>query len=215
MTVGQASSAFTQLHPKIQRWIWEQNWCELRDAQERAVGPILAGNRDLIIAAATASGKTEAAFLPICSVLLDAGVGPVPDPPAGPLPTEHTTPNAPGVQLLYVSPLKALINDQYGRLDSLCEHLDIPVHRWHGDVAGSRKAKVLANPDGLLLITPESLEALLVIHGPKVGRIFGGLKYVVIDEMHSFLGAERGAQLQSLLHRVELAIPGDLDADGR
>jgi ATP-dependent helicase Lhr and Lhr-like helicase len=206
VTVGQASSAFTQLHPKIQRWIWEQNWCELRDAQERAVGPILAGNRDLIIAAATASGKTEAAFLPICSVLLDAGVGPVPDPPAGPLPTEHTTTNAPGVQVLYVSPLKALINDQYGRLDALCEHLDIPVHRWHGDVAGSRKAKVLANPDGLLLITPESLEALLVIHGPKVGRIFGGLKYVVIDEMHSFLGAERGAQLQSLLHRVELAI---------
>ena len=80
----QASSAFTQLHPKIQRWIWEQNWCELRDAQERAVGPILAGNRDLIIAAATASGKTEAAFLPICSALLDAGAGPAAEPPAGP-----------------------------------------------------------------------------------------------------------------------------------
>ncbi|HEY5182973.1 MAG TPA: DEAD/DEAH box helicase [Dermatophilaceae bacterium] len=202
----QASAAFTQLHPKIQRWIWEQNWCELRDAQERAVGPILAGNRDLIIAAATASGKTEAAFLPICSALLDAGVGPVPDPPAGPLTTEPETANATGVQVLYVSPLKALINDQYGRLDALCEHLDIPVHRWHGDVAGSRKAKVLKHPDGLLLITPESLEALLVIHGPKVGRIFGGLRYVVIDEMHSFLGAERGAQLQSLLHRVELAL---------
>ena len=202
----QASSAFTQLHPKIQRWIWEQNWCELRDAQERAVGPILTGDRDVIIAAATASGKTEAAFLPICSALLDAGVGPVPDPPADPRATEPETANATGVQVLYVSPLKALINDQYGRLDALCEHLDIPVHRWHGDVAGSRKAKVLADPDGLLLITPESLEALLVIHGPKVGRIFGGLRYVVIDEMHSFLGSERGAQLQSLQHRVELAI---------
>src|SRR5450759_1188464 len=206
VTVGQASSAFTHLHPKIQRWIWEQNWCELRDAQERAVGPILAGNRDLIIAAATASGKTEAAFLPICSALLDAGDGPDRARSVSRVVPEPATPNATGVQVLYVSPLKALINDQYGRLDALCEQLDIPVHRWHGDVAGSRKAKVLSNPDGLLLITPESLEALLVIHGPKVGRIFGGLRYVVIDEMHSFLGAERGAQLQSLLHRVELVI---------
>jgi ATP-dependent Lhr-like helicase len=200
------SSAFTQLHPKIQRWVWAQNWCELRDAQERAAGPILAGHRDLIIAAATASGKTEAAFLPICSALLDARDGTDRDRPAGLLATEPATADATGVQVLYISPLKALINDQYGRLDALCEHLEIPVHRWHGDVASSRKAKVLAHPDGLLLITPESLEALLVIHGPKVGPIFGGLRYVVIDEMHSFLGTERGAQLQSLLHRVELAI---------
>jgi ATP-dependent Lhr-like helicase len=110
------------------------------------------------------------------------------------------------VQALYVSPLKALINDQYGRLDALCEHLDLPVHRWHGDVAGSRKAKVLRDPDGLLLITPESLEALFVIHGPKIANLFAGLRYVVIDEMHSFLGTERGAQLQSLLHRVDLAV---------
>ena len=206
MTDRQASSAFTQLHPKIQRWVWEQNWCELRDAQERAAGPILAGDQDLIIAAATASGKTEAAFLPICSALLDTRDGPDRHPPAGLLATEPATVSATGVQVLYVSPLKALINDQYGRLDALCEHLEIPVHRWHGDVSSSRKAKVLTHPDGLLLITPESLEALLVIHGPKVGRIFGGLRYVVIDEMHSFLGTERGAQLQSLLHRVELAI---------
>lgn len=205
-TGGQASSAFTQLHPKIQRWIWEQDWCELRDAQERAVSPILAGNQDLIIAAATASGKTEAAFLPICSALLDARESRAHEPMAGPMITEPQAAGTAGVQVLYVSPLKALINDQYGRLDALCAHLEIPVHRWHGDVAGSRKKKVLEHPDGLLLITPESLEALLVIHGPKVGHIFGGLRYVVIDEMHSFLGTERGAQLQSLLHRVELAI---------
>jgi len=111
-----------------------------------------------------------------------------------------------GVKVLYVSPLKALINDQYSRLDALCEHLDLPVHRWHGDVPGSRKAKVLTHPDGVLLITPESLEALHVVHGPKLGQLLGGLRYVVIDELHSFLGSERGAQLQSLLHRVELAI---------
>ncbi len=183
---GRASSAFGQLHPQIQHWIWRERWTELRDAQERAAAPILAADRDVVIAAATASGKTEAAFLPICSALLD-------------------TPQ-PGVKALYVSPLKALINDQYLRLDLLCEHLDLPVHRWHGDVAASRKAKVLSNPDGLLLITPESLEALLIRHGHRIGHLFAGLRYVVIDEMHAFLGVERGAQLQSLLHRVELAI---------
>lgn len=209
---GQASSAFTALHPRIQRWIWEQNWSELRHAQERAIGPVLAGDRDLIISAATAAGKTEAAFLPICSALLDARAssarhGAEPDlHGVSSIPSGETAQPSSGVKALYVSPLKALINDQYGRLDALCEELELPVHRWHGDVPGSRKAKVLTHPDGILLITPESLEALLVIHGPKIGRIFGGLRYVVIDEMHSFLGTERGAQLQSLLHRVELAI---------
>lgn len=196
-------AAFGRLHPRIQRWIWTQEWSELRDAQVRAIDLILSGQRDVIIAAATASGKTEAAFLPICSALLSAGESAEPDdrPAAAGAPTGRR-----GVRALYVSPLKALINDQHSRLEALCEHLEIPVHRWHGDVPGSRKAKVLANPDGVLLITPESLEALLIIHGHKVGQPFGGLRYVVIDELHSFLGTERGAQLQSLLHRVELAI---------
>jgi ATP-dependent helicase Lhr and Lhr-like helicase len=178
----------------------------LRDAQERAIDPVLAGNRDLIISAATAAGKTEAAFLPICSALLDTreqdGVaGPLGDYGDG----DAAASSRSGVLALYVSPLKALINDQYGRLDALGEHLDVPVHRWHGDVAGSRKARVLREPNGLLLITPESLEALFVIHGTRMADLFDGLRYVVIDEMHSFLGTERGAQLQSLLHRVDLA----------
>ncbi|TNM66872.1 DEAD/DEAH box helicase [Streptomyces sp. NP160] len=195
---GRTSTGFARLHPRIQHWIWQQRWDDLRDAQERAVAPILAGDCDLIISAATASGKTEAAFLPICTALLTAQES----PPS----TADDAAGADGVQVLYLAPLKALINDQFGRLEALCEHLELPVHRWHGDVAGSRKAKVIKDPSGLLLITPESLEALLVIHGPKVGRIFGGLRYVVIDEMHSFLGTERGAQLQSLLHRIELVL---------
>ncbi len=203
---GQAPSAFARLHPRIQCWIWDQQWSELRDAQVRAVGPILDGQLDIIIAAATASGKTEAAFLPICSALLLARE--CADQDATPRTQGSPTSSVAqlGVKVLYVSPLKALINDQYSRLDALCEHLDLPVHRWHGDVPGSRKAKVLTHPDGVLLITPESLEALHVVHGPKLGQLLGGLRYVVIDELHSFLGSERGAQLQSLLHRVELAI---------
>ncbi|HUY47641.1 MAG TPA: DEAD/DEAH box helicase [Streptosporangiaceae bacterium] len=175
----------------------------MRDAQVRAVSPILGGQQDVIIAAATASGKTEAAFLPICSALLAEGES---AQRAGRSSAQATASPQAGVNVLYVSPLKALINDQYGRLDALCEHLDLPVHRWHGDVAGSRKAKLVRNPDGLLLITPESLEALMVVHGPKIGHLFGGLRYVVIDELHSFIGRERGAQLQSLLHRAELTI---------
>ena len=208
---GQAPSPFARLHPRIQRWIWDQQWSELRDTQARAVSPVLDGRLDVIISAATASGKTEAAFLPICSALLAAREAA--DPPGTPglpgAPGSSGPPLSPvgqGVKVLYVSPLKALINDQYSRLDALCEHLDLPVHRWHGDVPGSRKARVLAHPDGVLLITPESLEALHVVHGPKVGLMLGGLRYVVIDELHSFLGSERGAQLQSLLHRVELGI---------
>lgn len=200
---GATSAAFERLHPRIQRWVWEQQWTELRDIQERAAEPVLAGDRDVVISAATASGKTEAAFLSICSVLLrdrearEHALGP--GDRTGALP-------AGGVQVLYVSPLKALINDQFGRLDAMCEALDIPVHRWHGDVAGSRKSKVVREPDGILLITPESLEALLITHGTHVSRIFAGLRYVVIDELHAFLGSERGAQLQSLLNRVELAV---------
>lgn len=180
------SSAFELFHPRVRRWIWDQGWPSLRSVQEHAAAPIMSGTNDVIVAAATASGKTEAAWLPICSVLADA--------------------ESPGIKAIYLSPLKALINDQHFRLDHLCEHLDLPVHRWHGDVAGSQKRLVTRKPNGLLLITPESLESLFVNHGEKIPRLFAGLRYVVIDELHSFIGTERGAQLQSLLHRIELAL---------
>ncbi len=185
------SAAYELYHPSVQRWIYDSGWARLRDAQERAAAPILAGDRDLIIAAATASGKTEAAWLPICSALVRRrGAG-----EAGP-----------GIQALFISPLKALINDQYDRMTRLCDRLEIPVHRWHGDVAVSRKSLVMRAPDGVLLITPESVEAMFVNHGDRVGRVLGDLRYVVIDELHSFIGTERGAQLQSLLHRVEVCL---------
>lgn len=180
------SSAFHRLHPKIQRWIWRTGWSELRDIQEQAIPAILAREHDLVIAAATAGGKTEAAFLPILSTLVDD--------PGG------------SIRALYVSPLRALINDQFQRLDLLCQELGIPVHRWHGDVGAGQKRKVLDKPAGVLIITPESLEAFFVLRGHEVRRLFERLDYVVVDELHVFLGSERGAQLQSLLHRVELAV---------
>ncbi|MGI4802811.1 MAG: DEAD/DEAH box helicase [Janthinobacterium lividum] len=181
-------SAFDSLHEKVRRWIWQQGWESLREVQERSIPVLLRGERDLIIMAATAGGKTEAAFLPIVSRLASE--------PANP---------QDGFQAIYVSPMRALINDQFGRMESLCAELDVAVTKWHGDVAASVKAKARNNPNGILLITPESLEALLVRRGKEVGRIFKGLRYVVIDEMHVFLGDPRGKQLQSVLHRMDLA----------
>lgn len=181
-----SSAAFHSLHPKIQRWLWQQGWSGLREIQEAAIPPILGGVSDVVIAAATAGGKTEAAFLPILTAIAEDADK--------------------SIRVLYVSPLKALINDQSGRLESLCADLGVFVHRWHGDVPAGRKRKLLESPSGILIITPESLEALFVLQGPKVRPLFERLAYVVVDELHAFLGTERGQQLQSLLHRVELAV---------
>jgi ATP-dependent Lhr-like helicase len=138
------SRNFDRLDPRIQRWLWQAGWTSLRDAQEQAIPPLLAGDRDLIIAAATASGKTEAAFLPILTRLAKS------DEPR---------------LAVYVGPLKALINDQWQRLEGLCEALEIPVTPWHGDITASHKARFLKRPSGCLLITPESLEAMLMRQG--------------------------------------------------
>lgn len=185
--VSRVSEAFERLHPRVRRWIWRQEWTELRDLQERAIPAILEGGSDVVLAAATASGKTEAAFLPILSHLAEVAS------------------DQDGFRVLYLSPLKALINDQYHRLRLMCDAAGVSVHRWHGDVTSSRKAAALKKPDGILLITPESLEALFVRRGMEVPAYFGALDFVVVDELHAFIGTERGRQLQSLLHRVDLA----------
>ena len=183
-----ASAAFDLLHEKVRRWIWKQGWTELRDIQERSIPILLDGKRDLIIAAGTASGKTEAAFLPIVSRLA----------------WDERTAGA-GFQALYVSPLRALINDQFGRIETLCEEIELPVIKWHGDVSASVKERARRRPHGILLTTPESLEAILVRRGSEARRLFGALSYLVVDEMHAFMNAPRGRQLQSLLNRIEIA----------
>jgi len=180
------SKAFDLLHPKVQRWIWRQGWEDLRDIQEIAIPALTAGEQDVIIAAATASGKTEAAFLPIVSRLAKAEMKP-----------------GDGFGAIYISPLRALINDQFGRLESLCEELEIPVFKWHGDVSASIKARAHKKPEGIVLITPESLEALLMRSGMDGTRLFRSLSHIVIDELHAFMDVPRGKQMQSLLHRVE------------
>ena len=180
------SSGFGLLHERVQRWIWAQKWTDLRDIQERAIVPMLAADKDIIISAATAAGKTEAAFLPACSNLACS-------------PAES-------IGILYISPLKALINDQYRRLQGLCEMLEIPLTPWHGDVLQSAKNRQFRDPRGIVLITPESLESLLLNRGAWCHSAFADLRYIIIDEFHAFLGSERGRQLQSLLHRLEFLL---------
>lgn len=180
-----SSASFFLLDQRIQRFIWAEGWESLRDAQESAIPLIVEADRDVIVAAATAAGKTEAAFLPALTHLLRA--------------------ESPGL-IVYISPLKALINDQFGRLDWLCEQLEIPVWPWHGDISSSAKSRFLTQRQGVLLITPESLEAMLCNRGTSIAAVFNRLAYFVVDELHAFIGTERGKQLQSLMHRIERVI---------
>ncbi len=182
------SGAFDKLARPVQKWIRRQGWSELREIQARAIRSICDSDADLIIAASTAGGKTEAAFLPLISQVLDA--------PA----------DMAGFDLLYIGPLKALITDQAERLGDICREADLPVVPWHGDVSQSIKSRALKKPRGILLITPESLEALFIRRGLEIPRLFGTTRAVVIDELHSVLDSERGIQMRSLLNRLELAV---------
>lgn len=179
------AEAFSLLAAGVQRQLWRMGWTQLRPIQVDAIRTLTQTDRHCVIAAETASGKTEAAFLPILSKICDEPTG--------------------SVRAMYVGPLRALINDQFRRVEDLCGYLEMPVYRWHGDVEASSKNKLLRVPAGVLLITPESLESLFVNRSPQLPALLGGLRFVVIDELHAFLGGERGLHLQSLLARLRHA----------
>lgn len=170
------------LSEPIRRFIRDKGWEELRPIQDKAIVKILASDDNYILASRTASGKTEAAFLPILS---------------------KVDFNESGVQVLYISPLIALINDQFYRVEELCKNLDVDVVKWHGEANKTVKSKLLKNPKGIVLITPESLEAMFANKPFNVKQLFSNLKYVVIDEIHSFIGTDRGIQLKSILSRLQ------------
>lgn len=182
------STAFDKLARPIQKWIRQQGWQELRQIQADAAHLILDGQADLIVAASTAGGKTEAAFLPLLSEVLD-------DPSEGG-----------GFDILYVAPLKALITDQARRLEDICREAELAVTPWHGDISASIKSRALKSPRGVLLITPESLEALFIRRGLEIPRLFAATRAVILDELHTVLDSERGVQMRSLLTRLELAL---------
>lgn len=175
-------NAFDRFAPFVQDFIYANGWESLRSIQVAAADAIFNTNENVLLTASTASGKTEAAFFPILTLFSE-------DPPAS-------------VGALYIGPLKALINDQFYRLNDLCDQADIPVWHWHGDVAASHKRKLLQNPSGILQITPESLEALLLHKHSAISRLFGDLRFIVIDEVHSLLRGDRGGQTLCLIERL-------------
>lgn len=175
-------NAFDRYAPFIQDFIYSHDWESLRSIQVAAADAIFNTQDNVLLTASTASGKTEAAFFPILTEFWE-------NPPAS-------------VGVLYIGPLKALINDQFVRLNDLCEEADIPVWHWHGDVSQSHKAKLIKKPSGILQITPESLEALLIHKHMAIPRMFCDLRYVVIDEVHSLMRGDRGGQTLCLIERL-------------
>ncbi|MEZ0256990.1 MAG: DEAD/DEAH box helicase [Chthoniobacter sp.] len=177
-----SAAAYSRLHPGVQKAIFQQGWKDLHHIQVESINALLGGDGHLLISAQTAAGKTEAAFLPIISRLAE-------NP-------------RPSVQALYIGPLVALINDQFSRLETLCQQMEVPVHRWHGAASGTEKRRLRDAPGGILLITPESLESNFINYGIHLRRIYAELEFVVIDELHSFLSNVRGVHLRSLLARL-------------
>ncbi len=175
-------SAFELLHPGVKHAIWDMGWKQLNPIQVAAIPVIVQQSAHVVITAPTAGGKTEAAFLPVISMIADEPEG--------------------SIRAMYIGPLKALINDQFERLERICERCQLPVHRWHGDVSQSEKARTRVSPSGILLITPESVEAMFARRGREVPKLFSGLRFIVIDELHAFLDNVRGIHLRSLISRI-------------
>ena len=174
-------SVFSSLHDSLQQVLAERlDWTELRMIQEQAYTAVAAGN-DVLIIAPTAGGKSEAALIPVMDDLLKN--------------------SRPGISCLYLSPLKALINDQEERFRAFCVPLSLSVMKWHGDVARGERSWKDNEPPHFLMITPESLEVLL--QEKKLSVDLRRVRYIIIDELHAFVESERGVHLKVLLERMD------------
>jgi len=174
--------SYNLLSEPIRKYIRDRRWESLHPIQAAAISRIISTDNNYILVSRTASGKTEAAFLPILTRTNFSNIG---------------------VQVLYISPLIALINDQFYRIVELCKNLEISVTKWHGEAKKSLKNNLIKNPNGIVLITPESLESMFVNAPYNVITLFNNLKYIVVDEIHSFIGTDRGIQLMSILSRIQ------------
>ncbi|MEV5956805.1 DEAD/DEAH box helicase [Streptomyces sp. NPDC051987] len=160
-------------------------WPGLRPLQEESIKPLLAGD-DAILLAPTAGGKTEAVSFPLLSKMVQQKWS--------------------GTSVLYVCPLKALLNNLLPRLETYASWLGRTAALWHGDVTtGARKRILAARPD-ILLTTPESLEAMLVSANVDHTSFFSGLRTVVVDEVHAFAGDDRGWHLLAVLERLQRVV---------
>ncbi len=177
---------FERLAPFIQDYIYQNGWSQIRPIQVAASDLIWNTEENILLASGTASGKTEAAFLPILTDIYE-----------NPSKT---------IAVLYISPLKALINDQFIRIEDMLKETDIPVIKWHGDVSQNIKSKVIKRTKGIMQTTPESLEAMLMRNPGNIIKLFSDLRYIVIDEVHYFMNDDRGLQLLCILERIQRLI---------
>lgn len=176
-------SAFDRLHPSLQHHIVNSlGWRSLRPLQEASITPVLDGS-DCLLLAPTAGGKTESAIFPILSRMLDEGWG------------------APG--LIYLCPIKALLNNLFERLSYYAGLIGRSVGMWHGDISDSARGRLIADPPDIILSTPESIEVMLLSRATEGGRIFREVRAFVIDEIHAFAGDDRGWHLLAVLERVQ------------
>lgn len=157
-------------------------WRSLRPLQEASVEPVRSG-ADCVLIAPTAGGKTEAAMFPLLSSMVQ----------------EEWT----GLSVLYVTPLRALLNNLHPRITTYGDWLGRRVGLWHGDIGDTERKRILAEPPDILLTTPESLEAMLVSRRVDHDRIFSGLRAIVVDELHAFAASDRGWHLLGVLARLE------------
>ncbi len=177
------SSEFERLHPDVRRLIVNNlGWSAgLRPVQEMTIGPILEGDNAVVLAP-TAGGKTEAAFFPLMTRVIEEVWEPL--------------------AIIYVSPLKALLNNQYERLENLFRLIGHEVGVWHGDIAQTDKKRMRDQPPTVLLTTPESLEGMLISRTTSAQKMFRNLRAVVIDEVHAFADDDRGWHLLGVLNRL-------------
>jgi ATP-dependent Lhr-like helicase len=176
------TQALARLHPALVHHIVNTlGWRSLRPLQEQAIEPVLAGD-DAVLLAPTAGGKTEAASFPLLSAMEE----------------QRWT----SLSVLYVCPLKALLNNLAPRLETYATWLGRRVGLWHGDITASARRAILRDPPDLLLTTPESLEAMLVSVNVDHKQLFAGVRAIVIDEVHAFAGDDRGWHLLAVLERL-------------
>jgi ATP-dependent Lhr-like helicase len=174
-------TVFSNLHESLQQVLWQRlGWKEIREVQEETY-PAVADGSDVLVIAPTAGGKSEAALIPVMDDILKHG--------------------RPGVSCLYISPLKALINDQEERFRSFCVPTSLSVMKWHGDVAKGERGWKDGEPPHFLMITPESLE--VVLQEKELSKDLRRVRTIIIDELHVFVESERGVHLKVLLGRMD------------
>ena len=180
---GKNTSAIELLNDRLKGFLVNQlKWRSLNPIQNMAI-PTIKDQNDTLVIAPTASGKTEAVLIPIFDDIITNNLEPL--------------------SVIYVSPLKALINDMSDRIENWCNYFNLGVTKWHGDVTPSKKHSFLKKPTDFLLITPESLEVIFMNKSlEEKTKIFQNVKYIIVDEIHYFVESDRGTQLNSLLNRI-------------